>query len=88
MNKIKIEKTIENCLDCEFCKVIPDPDPFDSFCSDDEASVCTKLKNDKQDITSKWVADRQEFKIISPSCRPYNTRKESSIPDWCPLLNK
>ena len=39
---------ITNCIDCEFHRVINDPDPNDSFCSDDMAVVCTKMKNEKQ----------------------------------------
>lgn len=82
-----MEKVIKitNCLDCKYHKVIADPDPNDWFNDDDEAIVCTKVKNDRQDTASKWVADRQEFKVVSGSCRPYNLRKEGDIPKWCPL---
>lgn len=27
-------------------------------------------------------------KNITVACRPYNTKKETLIPDWCPLLSK
>lgn len=73
-----------NCLDCPFHKVINDRDPDDWFNDDDEAVLCTKV-NQKPDLKSKYVADRQEFKPVTTSCRPYQKRKESATPDWCPL---
>lgn len=79
----KIE--IKCCLDCPFHKVIADPDPHDWFCADDEAVVCTREKNENQDKNSLYAADRQEYRTVTVSCRPYNRRKESSIPKWCPL---
>jgi hypothetical protein len=78
---------MKNCLECPFHEVISDPDPHDWFCDDDKAVVCTKLKNDKQDKNSKYSADRQEFKCVTISCRPYNLKKECNIPDWCPLVS-
>tara|TARA_B100000073_G_scaffold254844_1_gene214843 strand:- start:1503 stop:1772 length:270 start_codon:yes stop_codon:yes gene_type:complete len=76
---------IINCIDCEFHRVINDPDPHDSFCRDDLAVVCTKMKNEKQDNNSIYAADRQEYAIITCSCRPYNIIKESERPESCPL---
>jgi hypothetical protein len=77
-----------NCLDCENHEVIPDPDPHDWFNDDDLAVVCKITVNDSQDPGSKYCSDRQEFKCITRSCRPYNDRKESGRPSWCPLINK
>jgi hypothetical protein len=74
-----------NCLDCPFHKVIADPDPHDWFNDDDQAVVCRKVNNDSIDLNSKYVADRQAFKTVTVSCRPYNLRKESNTPKWCPL---
>ncbi len=76
---------MKTCLDCPFHKVISDPDPNDWFCDDDQAVVCTKSKNKNQDTSSKYVSDRQEFKCVTSSCRPYKLEKESNIPSWCPL---
>lgn len=64
--------TINNCIDCPFHKVLEDPDPNDWFNDDDVKVVCTKKRN----------------KNITTACRPYNLRKESEIPDWCPLENE
>lgn len=75
----------KNCLDCAFHRVIPDPDPDDWFNDDDQAVVCTKMKNDSRDSKSRYAADRQEFRTVTISCRPYNLKKESSTPKWCPL---
>lgn len=76
---------VTNCIDCEFHRVINDPDPHDSFCRDDVAVICTKIKNDEKDQDSIYASSRQEYAIITCSCRPYNTRKESEKPDFCPL---
>ena len=64
---------IENCYECQFRTVESDPDPDDWFCDDDVKVVCSK-NNDK---------------VITSACRPYNIQKEcKGIPDWCPLLKK
>lgn len=39
-NKVTIE--ITNCMDCPDHELLPDPDPYDWFCDDDEKVVCTK----------------------------------------------
>lgn len=73
-----------NCLDCPFHSIIPDPDPYDSFCSDDIAVVCTKTLNPTRDLNHTYCANRSPFRAITVSCRPYNDRRESSQPSWCP----
>lgn len=75
----------QNCLECPNHSVINDPDPNDWFCDDDVAVVCTKKENDKRDLTSNYFSDRNEYKAITVSCRPYNIKKESDTPEWCPL---
>jgi hypothetical protein len=62
---------LDNCIDCPFHEVLPDPDPDDSFNDDDVKVVCRKTKRQKNTVTV--------------ACRPYNIRKESDIPEWCPL---
>ena len=79
--EIKFEVT--NCLQCPFHKTIDDPDPYDWFCDDDMAVVCTQMPNIKEG-KSAWASDHQEFRIIASACRPYNLEKESKIPVWCP----
>jgi hypothetical protein len=75
-----------NCIDCPAHNIIADPDPHDSFCYDDVAVVCTKLKkNETTNSESEYMADHQKFKTITVSCRPHRVRKESTTPDWCPL---
>lgn len=60
---------IANCLDCPHHRVLPDPDPLDSFCVDDEKVVCKKSRN----------------RVVTQANRPYRTRREAAIPSWCPL---
>lgn len=62
------------CENCVHSKVIPDPDPTDSFNTDDEAICCTLLKQ-KPNMDSKYYSDRQELKTIEVSLRPYQVKK-------------
>lgn len=73
-----------NCLNCEFHNIINDPDPFDWFCDNDVAIVCSKLKNDNLIKNSPYLSDRNEYKIIQSSLRPYEV-KNVKCPIWCPL---
>ena len=86
-SKVQMEKLLKitKCLSCPDHRVIDDGDPYDSFCRDDLALVCIKVKNPTQNVKSVWMSERQEFKVVTCSCRPYNLEKESNIPDWCPL---
>lgn len=36
------------CLKCDFCKVVPDPDPYDSFNFDDLAVYCINPNNNME----------------------------------------
>jgi hypothetical protein len=77
---------ITSCLECPFHRVIADPDPDDWFNADDQAVVCTKEKNPKRDQNSRYASDRQEYRCVSVSDRPYQITKEKIlIPKWCPL---
>ncbi len=79
------EKT---CLGCSDHETILDPDPHDWFCDDDSAVVCKITPNPNIKPTSEYVADRQEFRVVACSCRPYNLKKEATIPEWCPKKKK
>lgn len=78
----KLEK--KSCLDCIHHRIINDPDPNDWFCHDDVAIICSLTKNPNQDLKSRYVADRQEFRPVSVSIRPHKVQKESEVPSWCP----
>jgi len=79
-------KTIQifNCMDCPHHMVVNDPDPTDSFCSDDLAVPCTKSPNIRQQTpfgsTEEW-----DNRPVTFSCRPHHLRDECNIPSWCPL---
>lgn len=66
--------------------MISDSDPYDSFCSDDQAVVCKKMPTNNIKPSSNHASDRQRYKCITVECRPYNLRKETNIPDWCPII--
>jgi hypothetical protein len=68
------KRTYDNCTKCPHHEVRPDPDPSDWFCDDDVKVVCTLTK--RQDNT------------ITVACRPYNVKKESEPPKWCPLKKR
>lgn len=75
----------ENCIDCGQHEVIHDPDPTDSFNDDDMAVVCKLAMNPARDVNHRYLANRHPQRSVTMSCRPYNLRKESDRPDWCPL---
>ena len=82
------EPTKETCLNCPNHKVINDRDPHDWFCDDDVAVVCSEMPNIDRDPDSLYASDRNPHRVIASSCRPYNMKKESEIPEWCPKKNK
>ena len=75
-----------NCLDCPKHTVLDDPDPNDWFCDDDKAVACSLTPNPTQDLKSKYIATRGQFRLVAVSCRPYKLREESARPVWCPLM--
>lgn len=77
-----------SCIDCNSHSIINDPDPNDWFCDDDKAIVCTNVNNPKRDVNSSHASDRQEYRVVMCAIRPYNLRKESKVPDWCPKCKK
>ena len=85
---MKIEIEIVSCLDCPKSKSGYDPDPYDSFNSDDMYCACTLLPNDRLDTKSNHVSERQPYKVVTCGDRPYQLRKYSSVPEWCPLIPK
>lgn len=73
----------KKCIDCPFHKVVEDPDPYDSWNSDDEALVCTKVRREP-DPKSRYQVDRLPYKPIDVGLRPYQ-KKNVDVPDWCPI---
>lgn len=72
---------IGHCTMCPNHLVEKDPDPFDSFCSDDVKIRCTLSK-------AGYRGNYQKEPYITVGCRPYNTSKEDEVPDWCPLIKQ
>lgn len=77
---------MKNCIDCKNHKIISDPDPYDYFCTDDVAVICTATLNENIKRDTLYMADRSENKPVAVSCRPHHTRQESITPKWCPLI--
>lgn len=78
---------IERCVDCKYHTVLPDPDPNDSFNSDDVALICTHPKcpkGEQADYVKRRGWDKLG-KVITFAERPYNIPKEK-VPEFCPLL--
>jgi hypothetical protein len=67
----------DKCILCPSRRVVADPDPCDSFCSDDVAVVCAEIRSDE---------GRSEFKVVSCGERPYQAKNVKS-PNWCPRKN-
>lgn len=86
-----------NCLDCKNCLVCLDSDPTDSFNDDDQAALCTLSKSKgKMFKELNYIPPLgynsvlafypcAEDPWITVATRPYNLRKECSVPSWCPL---
>ena len=85
---MKIELDIENCLDCPKHISGYDPDPYDSFCSDDKYCACTLLPNDRLDKSNPRFSQGQPYRIVTCADRPYQLKKYCTIPEWCPLVKK
>jgi len=78
---------IDNCIDCGAHIIEPDPDPTDWFCDDDVKVRCTKAHNQTPQLHSSGQTMVGE-PYITVACRPYRTRHECSVPDWCPIKVK
>jgi hypothetical protein len=73
-------KEYKNCTECPAHKIVSDPDPHDWFCDDDCAVVCQHTKS-----RAKRHKRFGGFRTITSACRPYEVKKECTVPDWCPL---
>lgn len=71
------------CIECPFHKVVPDPDPYDSFNVNDEAIVCQKSTKIPAK-EPKYNVDRYPFQSVDVGLRPYQT-KNVTPPSWCPV---
>lgn len=79
-----------NCLDCNFHKIIEDPDPYEEInngfkIKSDIAVVCAKEKNKNKMSDAIWNHARNDYRIITCCCKPVDIREESETPKWCPL---
>lgn len=73
---------ISNCLDCPHHKIVPAV-AFDSFDMVDEDVICLKSEG-----SHKSRYETHPHKAVTISNRPWQTRKECSVPVWCPLKKK
>lgn len=87
MSKVTFTKDIESCIDCPNHEVVHDPDPYDSFNMDDCAVICKITPSITKD-SQYWWQRKWVGRHVTWACRPYNARKESSVPSWCPLRKK
>ena len=78
MRTVKYVKEVDNCLDCPNHQVLLDPDPYDSFCRDDEKVICNAAL-DPRTLTPK---------VVTAGNRPYQIRGMATVPQWCPLLKE
>lgn len=75
---------VDNCLDCEHCIKVSDPDPLDWFRDDEMAVACALVKNDN----TEWIP-RMDYrfpnKCVTYACSMDDLRESCQQPDWCPL---
>ena len=60
------EKNMEKfCNSCPYLRLLPDPDPYDSFCDNDQKALCLKLEAEIAWGLNVWDA----LKVpIPPNC--------------------
>ena len=75
---------MNNCTECDYSLIINDPDPYDWFCDDDKALLCTRVGKET-DKNSLHASKKYPYKEVTMGCRPYNLKKETEVPNWCPL---
>ena len=81
---VTFTKQITNCTECPHVQIVGDPDPTDSFCSDDEAALCAISPNTAE--SKQWLSGNPwPHSPITVSCRPYQIKTSCNIPEWCPL---
>ncbi len=79
---------IKSCTECSDHRIINDADPWDWFCDNDCAVVCSITSNPHQNTKSKWRSDHSPHRVVASSCRPYNVEEKSEVPKWCPKRKK
>lgn len=87
----EVSPKIDNCMDCPHHVVVPDPDPNDWFCDDDEAVLCRLTKSEGEHPDGRAQAPAAgganwPRRTVTVSCRPYQKRELCKVPDWCPLI--
>ena len=65
------KKKIDKCCNCPHVRIVPNPDPNDSFCFDDVDMVCGNPNN-------------PDPRTINVALRPFQTYSVE-IPSWCAL---
>ena len=85
---MRITIDIESCTECPHHEVVGDPDPHDSFCSDDVAVLCTKMPNSEGKKYFASILGAYKHRPVTVSCRPHRAAHEARVPEWCPLKNK
>ena len=78
---------IKSCMKCKEHKTIPDPDPGDWFRDGDMALVCQISDNPDFDENAKYVADRQNRRVVRGGIEPWDW-DDIKIPGWCPKKKK
>lgn len=73
---------ISCCLECNAHEVLPDPEPGDRFCDDSVAVRCMAADQSKTTYYKESIRAGEPY--VTVACRPYDMRKETKIPDWCP----
>lgn len=74
-------------MDCPFHAILADPDPHDDFNYDDVMVLCLKTDhNPHHDPMSSYQSLKQnDHACVTTMARPYQARRESNRPGWCPL---
>lgn len=84
--RLEVALEATKCTDCPFHEVVADPDPYDSFCSDDLAVLCTRSPNTTGSRHHAAALGPFAHRPVTTSCRPYKLDDETTpVPSWCPI---
>lgn len=78
-----------NCLDCQYCNAVVEPNPKGWFNDDDMTAYCTRnpkplLEREGGELERPVTV--HPGRVITAMERPYQLRENCVRPEWCPLV--
>lgn len=80
-----VNLTIANCQDCPFHRNVTTQYTGDSFDMVDEDTLCVHPVSAASRYAERAAYVDVRGRVVTGSNRPWQIRKESTVPAWCPL---